>query len=788
MSELFLGRDDSGADLRLAPDRLRTHGVVVGMTGSGKTGLCMVMLEELVRAGVPVIAIDPKGDLGNLALLFPELSARAFAPWVEPGTDPQQTADTWKKGLAGYGIDAARIAALKSSLDLTLYTPGSEAGTPVDVLGAFRRPPGAAGADPEVLRALVAGTVSGLMGLVGRDSDPVRDPAHVVLSHILELAWTAGEDPDLQTLILRLVDPPFEKVGVFPVDRFFPSDDRMDLAMLLNGVVASPSFAAWKKGASLDIGRMLGGPAGLPAAHQGRVPVHVFSLAHLPDEQRQFFLTLLLGRLRAWSRGMPGTSALRAVLFFDEVAGYLPPHPHNPPTKAPLLTMMKQARAVGLGVLLATQNPVDLDYKALSNAGLWFLGRLQTRQDRDRLLSGIGRPALDAKVADLGKRHFLLIDAKADEPQVFQTRWAMSFLRGPFTRTEISQVQALLSDGSSSDLSSSQEPASPPPVAAADDNPSDLLGAPPPIPGDSWTLDPRVAFSARIGDHFSTLAGPGRRDGRPVFQPALLADLELRFDDERHGFVLDHHEVRIWYPLDDGLPQQPLSVELGAGDLLPSPPDGALFGCLPGWLDEASELKKIQRQVADDVYRSETRGMFVHAKLKLYGRPGEERAAFDARVAAAIQDRVDADVAKLKVRFERDGQRLEDRLKAKQARLVEQQGIVRGRQAAEVVNVGETIMSWFSGRRRSVSSAMTKRRQSVQAQDRATRTQQEISDLEQDIYELEQSLADKIAEITAKHQDLAEDVEEKEVRLERNDIRLVRFGILWIPATRRLPA
>jgi len=376
---LYLGRVLEGdADLRLPADRLRTHGVVVGMTGSGKTGLCVVLLEELARAGVPVIAIDPKGDLGNLGLLFGGLSAEEFAPWVGADERADEVATRWRDGLARWGVGPQQVHDLRESMALTIYTPGSDAGVPIDVLGAFRRPDREL--DEEARLAIVTASVSGLLQLVGHTGDPVRDPAHIVLSQIVDAAWGAGEDPDLETLILRLVDPPFAKVGVFPLDRFFPPDDRMELAMALNGLVAAPTFAPWTRGVGLDIDAMLRPVAG------GRTPIHVFSLAHLADPQRQFVLSLLLGRLQAWSRSQPGTSDLRALLYFDEVAGYLPPHPHDPPTKRPLLTMMKQARAVGLGVVLATQNPVDIDYKALSNAGLWCIGRLQTPQDRNRLL------------------------------------------------------------------------------------------------------------------------------------------------------------------------------------------------------------------------------------------------------------------------------------------------------------------------------------------------------------------------------------------------------------------
>ena len=391
---MFIGSND-GTPVDLEAEDFTTHGVVVGMTGSGKTGLCLVMLEEFVRAGVPIIAIDPKGDLGNLSLVFPELSPEDFAPWAD-GQDPAELARRWKEGLAGFGLGAEELAGLQEKLDLTLYTPGSDAGEPVDVLAALAAPLDVS--DVEALRGLVSDTVGGLLGLVGKSADPVRDPAHIVLSTIIERSWSQGEDLDLEALITHLVDPPFEKVGVFPTDRFYPPDDRMDLAMLLNGVIASPSFSAWTRGASLDVDRMLSGG------------VHVFCLAHLAEAERQFFVSLLLGRIVAWSRLQPGTERLRALVFLDEAAGYLPPHPKSPPTKGPVLTLMKQARAVGLGVLLATQNPVDLDYKALSNAGLWFVGRLRTEQDRRRLLKGLPDP--DADLGALPRRHFLLARAK----------------------------------------------------------------------------------------------------------------------------------------------------------------------------------------------------------------------------------------------------------------------------------------------------------------------------------------------------------------------------------------
>ncbi len=798
-SELQLGRLVEGSQAyRLPADRLRTHGVVVGMTGSGKTGLCVVLLEELARAGVPVIAIDPKGDLGNLGLLFPSLSADEFAPWVEQGTDPAQTAARWREGLAGWGLDAGDVAALRQRLDLTVYTPGSDAGVPVDVLGAFRRPSGAAADDADARLGLVTGTVSGLLELVGRGGDPVRDPAHIVLSQILDLAWGAGEDPDLETLILRLVDPPFAKVGIFPVDRFFPPDDRMKLAMDLNGLAAAPTFAPWTRGVALDVEAMLRTPG-----DGGRTPVHVFSLAHLTDSQRQFFLSLLLGRVQAWTRVQGGTSRLRALLYFDEVAGHIPPHPKNPPTKEPLLAMMKQARAVGLGIVLATQNPVDVDYKALSNAGLWCVGRLQTHQDRDRLIKGLGRPDLDDVVEGLQKRSFLIHDSRAEQPAVIRSRWAMSYLRGPLTRVEIGRMKELGGGGAPTPVTPSAAesvqtqapppgPASvaPPPVApvaaatpAADDG---LLPAPPPAPSDTWYLDPRTVFSVRLGELFEGHAEPHREDDALHYRPALYADLELRFDEDRVGFLLDHREHRLWFPLGDRLPADAERIPVEDGDLRTEPEPAGRFEPLPTWMDEPDELAELKRRITDDVYRTETRGMFVHKELKLYGRGGEPRPQFEARCHHAIVDRLHDKIAKLKDRYETQAERIEKKIRDAERKASELEGALRSRKTEEAVNIGEAVFSLFSGRKRSMSTVVSKHRQTSTAEARLERTEETIADLRFEAVELYERLSEEIKELERREERLMDDIEERPVRLERNDIRVLAFGVVWVPVSRRV--
>ena len=860
---LFLGRSsteagDDATEFLLDADRLRTHGVVVGMTGSGKTGLSLVLLEELIRGGVPVIAIDPKGDLGSLGLLFEGLASSEFAPWVEGGA-AEQTAQRWKNGLARWGLGPEEVDALRARMDLRLYTPGSGAGLGIDIFGAFRRPSADVLADDDARRQLVTATVSGLLGLTGRSIDPVRDPAHVVLSRIVDEAWCAGHDPDLESLVLALVDPPFEKVGVFPIDRFFPPKERMDLAMELNAVLASPAFAAWRQGDALDIERMLV----RPDQNGGRVPVSVLNIAHLGEEQRRFLLSVVLGRLQAWSRRQPGTEGLRALVYFDEVAGYLPPHPANPPTKAPLLTLMKQARAVGVGVVLCTQNPVDLDYKALSNAGTWMIGRLQTAQDRSRLLKGIGRQDLDETVQGLAKRHFV-VHVAGKGTAVIGSRHAMCYLRGPLTGVEIQRIVSaqetatastpaavssnhpsppgapatpmtpppLPTGGNPSPSSVASVPpplptgartiappvvsppplpvyrhsahptppplpsptpppvplsraTPPPPPAVASPVDDGLLPAPPATPGPSLWLDPMVAHSARLAGAFPL--EPTRADRAIVWRPALHLEVRLRFDEDRVGFVLDEHHHRVWFPLDaHRMPEEPHTLALDARELLPTAPAApARYAMLPGWCDEARELKSIQKRICDEIYRSESRGMYIHRKLKLHGRSDESEAEFRARCEAAAEDCADAEIEKLQDRVAKKVARIEEKLARTEQRIIEQEGVVQGRKTEEMVGLGETVLSFFVGRRRSLSSAVGRRSRTQRSAQHLAGMEAQLARLQDEAVELEASLAEEIDEIRSRWADVAvEGVESKPVRLERNDIGVVRFGVLWIPVTR----
>src|SRR5688572_16192660 len=447
LGSFYLGREYDAArasdrpDLLLYDSRdLTTHAVCVGMTGSGKTGLCLSLLEEAAIDGVPAIAIDPKGDLGNLLLSFPELRTEDFAPWVESTTPAEKAAETWRKGLADWHQDGARIARFRDAVDIAIYTPGSEVGRPLSVLQSFTAPSAEQRLDAGALRDRIGSTVAGLLGLAGIEADPIQSREHILLATLFDQSWSAGRDLTLAALIQGIQKPPFDKVGVFDLETFYPAKERMPLAMALNNLIASPGFVPWMKGEPLDVQRLL-------FTGEGKPRISVISIAHLGDAERMFVVTLLLGEIVAWMRRQSGTSSLRAILYMDEIFGYFPPSA-MPPSKQPLLTLMKQARAFGLGVVLATQNPVDLDYKGLSNAGTWFIGRLQTERDKARVIEGLlgaggeglDKARLEQLLANLGNRVFLMRNVHEATPVLFRTRWTLSYLRGPMTLQEIAKL------------------------------------------------------------------------------------------------------------------------------------------------------------------------------------------------------------------------------------------------------------------------------------------------------------------------------------------------------------
>ncbi len=428
-------------------DTLMTHAVIVGMTGSGKTGLVTVMVEEAIKNRIPVLIIDPKGDLSNLALAIPNFDPEHMTPWIDaaPG-DPdgiadrpvaEAAADKRKRELAAWGIDEEVLRAFARETYIRVITPGSEAGEPLHLLSALERRSSRWDTDLEGARATLGAAVTMVLQLVGRQADPGRSREHAFLCALAEPRLRGGADAPLEALIPLVIDPPMATLGAMPMDAFFSPKQRVELAADLNTLIASQAFAAWRMGQDLDVAKWM-------APVDGRTPATIITVAHLDDGARALVLGVILEEFLAWVRSLPGTSRLRALIVFDELYGFLPPHPKDPPTKRPLVALMKQARAFGVGCILATQNPMDLDYRALSNAGTWIIGRLQTDADRKRVMEGLGE-AMGSPIADLVKklspRWFVFRDPKTNELTLLNPRWAMSLLRGPMTPREIQRTR-----------------------------------------------------------------------------------------------------------------------------------------------------------------------------------------------------------------------------------------------------------------------------------------------------------------------------------------------------------
>ncbi|WKZ83675.1 MAG: DUF87 domain-containing protein [Acidimicrobiia bacterium] len=761
----------SGAEIRYPASHLTTHGVIVGMTGSGKTGLGMIYLEEALRNDIPTLVIDPKGDMTNLLLTFPELAPADFAPWVDAGEANAQgsddlaadTAALWKSGLESWGLSGADIADLRRRVGMTLYTPGSAAGIPLNVLGSLAAPGGDFAEDSETFRDEIEGIVSGLLALVGVASDPLSGREHILLANLVERSWIAGEDLSLESLIVQVTSPPMRRLGVFDMDTFFPEKDRLALAMRLNTLVASPSFAAWRTGPALDPATMLWDSTGKPQAA-------VLYLAHLSEDERQFVVTMVLGRLITWMRSQAGTGDLRALVYMDEVFGFVPPTA-MPPAKKPILTLMKQARAFGVGMLLSTQNPVDLDYKAMSNAGTWCIGRLQTERDKARILEALQSAAggtdigsLDALISGLGKRQFLLHDTREKEPALFTTRWAMSYLRGPLTRD---QVAVLVGD----DARRHQEH-TPQPVAL----PHDASPVAPQLAGRAKHVDPAAPWLDAIGANATS----------KTFAVALAARVRLTFDDTAAGVNHTEEWEAVFQPLTDPFdPEAGFIVDHDPRDLRDQAPDGAAYLTPEVPADRQAWLAEAERSIRDHLIATRTLHTLRNRALKTYGRVGESPEAFMERCRSMAHEQADDAIVAIKKRFDARIERARDQIEAahlaaRQARLD-----AETRRQEEVVSGAGTILGVLMGRRnsRSMSTATSKRSMTRRAEQRAHTADAKVAARSEALEDLEEDLAEAIDEVTEEWLAKAAEVEVLEIPLEKSDVVVETPVLIWVPVT-----
>ncbi len=769
---------------------LVTHAVCVGMTGSGKTGLCLSILEEAAIDGIPAIIIDPKGDLPNLLLTFPELQPSDFRPWINEEDAARrgvsaddyaaQQAELWRKGLADWGQDGARIQRLRDAVDIRIYTPGSGAGLPVSILKSFAAPGPAVREDSELMRERVSTTASSLLSLAGVAADPLQSREHILISTVLATAWTQGRDLDLAGLIAQIQTPPFDKVGVLDLESFFSSKERFGLVMALNNLLAAPGFQAWLEGEPLEIQHLLYTP-------QGKPRLAIFSIAHLNDTERMFFVALLLNQVLGWMRGQSGTTSLRALVYMDEIFGYFPPTA-NPPSKLPLLTLLKQARAFGLGVVLATQNPVDLDYKGLGNTGTWFIGRLQTERDKQRVLDGLegaaaggpfDRSQIDTLISGLGNRVFLMNNVHDNGPAVFTTRWAMSYLRGPLTRSQIKTlmdpVRASVPDAQAATAPANPPAGSPPSLAA---NAPVVVSAAPAVSAPSPTF-----ANADIQQVYLPARGLPPAGSEVVYVPMVLGAARVNFADAKtrvdttQDLVLLTPITQAPVPVDWAAARAP---DLAVGDLERGPVEGATFADLPGPAQKAKSYTGWQRDFVSHVYGTNTLTLYRHPASKTVSHLGESEGEFRVRATQLSREARDAAVDKLRAKYASRVATAQEKVRRAQQRLDQQQAQASQAGLQTVISTGATVLGALFGRKGSSIGRATTAARGV---GRSMKEGGDVNEAKEDLAAARAALAELEAKIAAEadavHVDDA--IEPIAIKAKKSAISVQLLALAWAP-------
>lgn len=754
---------------------LVTHAVCVGMTGSGKTGLCIGLLEEAAIDGIPAIAIDPKGDLANLLLTFPKLEAADFLPWINDddarnkGLTAQQYAEQqaqkWKEGLAQSGQDGARIQRLRNAADFTIYTPGSTAGTPVSILKSFASPGSSITSDPELLRERILTTVTGLLGLLGVQANPLQSREHILLSTILDVAWKNGQDLDLPAIIGQIQNPPVTRIGVLDVESFFPARDRFQLSMMLNNLLAAPGFDLWMQGSDLD-------PASLLYTGAGKPRVAIFSIAHLNDAERMFFVTLLLTQILGWMRAQSGTGSLRAILYMDEIFGYFPPVA-NPPSKTPLLTLLKQGRAFGVGTVLATQNPVDLDYKGLANAGTWFIGRLQTEQDKARLLDGLESAASQARfdrskiesiLSNLPGRVFLMNNAHEDQPQIFQTRWTLSYLRGPLTRAQIQQLRS----GESSVPVQSAKPAAPASQAAGSTTARPVL--PPAVP------------------QFYLPVRGNAENATVIYRPKLLGLGAVYYADAKAGIAFEQQIAAMLSLSDAGDVdwQNSESATVKESDLERFPAEAASYEDLPAVAAQAKSYDRWNKAFAEWLFRAQGLSLLRSPSYSIISKPGESEKDFRIRLQQTSREQRDRAVEQLRKKYSFKIDALQDRLRRAQQAVDREAEQAKNAKVQTAISFGTTVLGALFGRKRLSMSTLGRATTAARGVGRSMKESEDIGRAQETVESLQGQLADLEAELKTETDSLtsamdpqSEKLESVELKPKKANVSVKLVALLW---------
>jgi Helicase HerA, central domain len=795
LGQFYLGRaydlknKRSGSDLLLYDSKdLVTHAVCVGMTGSGKTGLCLALIEEAAIDGVPALIIDPKGDLSNLLLTFPNLAPEDFAPWVNEDDARRKgqsvaefaadQAGLWKKGLASWEQDGARIARLKNAAEFTVYTPGSTAGVPLSIVKSFAAPDASIANDAELLRDRIQTTATSVLGLVGVDADPIKSREHILLSTILQSAWTQGRDLTLPDIIQQFQTPPVSRVGVMDLDSFFPSKDRFALAMSLNNLLAAPGFEVWMQGEALDIDRLLHTADGKPR-------ISICSIAHLGDAERMFFVSLLLNQTLGWMRGQPGTTSLRAVVYMDEIFGYFPPVA-NPPTKVPLLTLLKQARAFGVGIVLATQNPVDLDYKGLANTGTWFLGRLQTERDKARVLDGLegsatttghpfDRQAMEQTLSGLASRIFVMNNVHEEAPVVFESRWALSYLRGPLGRNEIRRLMAGRTAAAPAGHSAFPASSGPLPSAAAGQTAS-TGGRQPMLPAGvlQYFLPPRKSGGGRL-----------------TYHPMIYGAAQVRYVDAKLK-IDSPADVTVVTPVVDGpVPvdwNAGTPIDIGPSDLEAAPGAGIGFLDLPANAVNVKSMDMWKKDFATWLYGSQMLELLKATQSGVVSNPGESERDFRIRLQQASRETRDQMVEQLRQKYAPKMAVAQERLRRAEQAVARESEQAKAQTFQTAISFGTTLLGALVGRKavsvstlgRATTAARGVGRTLKESQD-IGRAKETVEAVQQQLKQLDEELRGETAAIEERFNAASEPLEKQTCKPKRTNIEVRLVALVWAP-------
>jgi len=733
-----------------------THAAIIGMTGSGKTGLGIGLMEEAAIDNIPAIIIDPKGDMGNLLLSDPSFSVESFESWSKSeasskGEDPKEyatkIAKTWEDGIKSWNQDRSRVERF-TKVKKTIYTPGSLSGVPINIISSLNCPSSEILKDSDTYASYIKSTANSLLALIGASTKGIDSKEYILIAQILSNAWINQQDVSLHSLITQIIEPPFKSIGVLPLDSFYPQEDRFKLATKFNSLLASPDFSLWLQGESLDIQKLL-------YDENGKAKISIFSISHLNDEQRMFFVTLLLNQYISWMRRQSGSSSLKALLYMDEIYGYFPPS-KNPPSKEPMMLLLKQARAFGLGVILSTQNPVDLDYKGLSNIGTWFIGRLQTSQDIQKVIDGLGnkvgssfdKKEIKSLLSNLKKRTFFLKSAHLDDVRLFTTRWVMSYLKGPLSKQEISKLMKDQKIQLKSLLSTTKAKATFREYQAVDESIMQYF-------------EPNITAKAN-------------------YTPTLCANTKVYFYNQTKGIdttidksislLVDEATTKLEW-------DESIEIEASFTSLPMNPPKDASFEGLPQIILKDKSLKGTKKSLVDYIYHNYRLKLYKCSSPKLESMLGESRADFITRIKDLLDDKKELEIEKLQARYETKLNRLQDRLDSALQRVEKE----KSDSTSSMLEAGISILGALFGKTTptKLGRAVSKSSKILKEKGDLSRAEQKVADIEDDIQKLEYELEDKIDKLDEKYDIDNIKIKEYAIKPKKSNIQIKDCAIVW---------